>query len=116
MSDILLLENHTAGMSERQKTYFLNDYTNRKRSTGAVVGFALLLGGLGVHQFYLRRHVWGAVYLVSATVGWFIIVPPFVVGVLCIIDACMASSLVSKCNNAIAREIKAEANLLENNA
>ena len=36
---------------------------NQKNKTNAVV-FALLLGGLGVHKFYLGRPVMGIVYLV----------------------------------------------------
>ena len=110
----LAIEQHLEDLpSKRARQHFLQQYSLRKRNAGAVVGFALLLGGLGVHRFYLRQVGLGVVYLVAGTIGWLIIVPPIIVGILCIIDACNSGGLVAKCNHELAREIMNEIATLE---
>ena len=53
---------------------------------------ALLLGGLGIHAFYLGENTKGAVYLCVTIIGLltsiiFIgLIPCFIIGVLCLID------------------------------
>mgnify|MGYP002527944412 CR=1 FL=1 len=53
---------------------------------------ALLLGGLGIHAFYLGENSKGITYLVATIIGWvtsifFIgLIPCFIIGVLCLID------------------------------
>jgi TM2 domain-containing membrane protein YozV len=110
----LIVEQHMDGLpAKRARKYFLQQYSLRKRNPGAVVGFALLLGGLGIHRFYLRQAGIGAAYLLAGTVGWLIIVPPIIVGILCIVDACNSGSLTTACNHTIADEIMDEIATLE---
>ena len=110
----LAIEQHMDDLpSKRARQHFLQQYSLRKRNAGAIVGFALLLGGLGIHRFYLRQTGLGIVYLLAGTIGWAIVIPPFVIGILCIVDACNSGSLAGRCNHEIAREIMDEIALLE---
>ena len=110
----LAIEQHMDDLpSKRARQHFLQQYSLRKRNAGAIVGFALLLGGLGIHRFYLRQTGLGIVYLLAGTIGWAIVIPPIVIGILCIVDACNSSSLAGKCNHEIAREIMDEIAMLE---
>ena len=110
----LAIEQHLEDLpSKRARQHFLQQYSLRKRNAGAVVGFALLLGGLGIHRFYLRQVGLGVVYLVAGTIGWAILIPPIVIGIICIVDACNSGSLVAKCNHELAREIMDEIAALE---
>ena len=49
--------------------------------------FAFFLGWLGVHKFYLGKPGLGALYLVCGTIGWLLILPPFIIGVISLIEA-----------------------------
>nr|BAR30401.1 TM2 domain-containing protein [uncultured Mediterranean phage uvMED] len=110
----LAIEQHMDDLpSKRARQHFLQQYSLRKRNAGAIVGFALLLGGLGIHRFYLRQTGLGIVYLLAGTIGWAIVIPPFVIGILCIVDACNSASLAGRCNHEIAREIMDEIAMLE---
>ena len=110
----LAIEQHMEDLpSKRARQHFLQQYSLRKRNAGAVVGFALLLGGLGIHRFYLRQTGLGIVYLLAGTIGWAIVIPPIVIGIICIIDACNSGGLVAKCNHGLAREIMDEIAMLE---
>ena len=46
----------------------------------------VFLGAFGGHKFYIGEIGWGITYLLSMTVGWFLIVPPIWIGVMLIID------------------------------
>ena len=110
----LAIEQHMEDLpSKRARQHFVQQYSLRKRNAGAVVGFALLLGGLGIHRFYLRQTGLGIVYLLAGTIGWAIVIPPIVIGIICIIDACNSGGLVAKCNHGLAREIMDEIAMLE---
>lgn len=63
----------------------------KKNATGnknkIVAGLlALLFGAVGIHWFYLNRNTKGIVYLLCATIGWLLILPPFIVAILAFID------------------------------
>ena len=47
---------------------------------------AILLGGLGVHKFYLGYHGIGVLYLLIGTVGWILFFPPIVLGVVALVE------------------------------
>jgi TM2 domain-containing membrane protein YozV len=46
----------------------------------------LFLGGVGAHQFYVGNNGRAIWYIVGLTVGWLLIVPPFIVGIQLVID------------------------------
>jgi len=108
MNNALIIKQHCSDFSQDEKLQFQMQLTARQRNTGAGIGLALLLGGLGAHKFYLKDNGLGVLYALMGTVGWVIIVPPFIVAVLSIIDACTMESQVGHFNNALGREIKAE--------
>ena len=76
MIDLITEERVEDLQTKRARKYFLQRYSLRKRNPGAVVAFALLFGGLGIHRFYLRQAGIGAAYLLAGTVGWLVIIPP----------------------------------------
>jgi TM2 domain-containing membrane protein YozV len=47
---------------------------------------AIVLGGLGIHHFYLGNTNWGLIYLGVSIVGSFICVGPFIIWILALID------------------------------
>lgn len=48
---------------------------------------AVFLGLLGAQWFYLRNQQKAILYLLGGTIGWILIVPPFIVAVFCLIEA-----------------------------
>ena len=111
-SSLVLIQQYADGLTSAEKMQFQSQFTTRQRNVGLGVALALLTGGLGVHKFYLGQTGAGIVYAICGTVGWFLVVPPFIVGILCIIDACNMQGAVVKFNNGLAREIKAEIDML----
>ena len=107
-SNALLFKTYTEGLSSDEKLQFQSEFTSRQRTSGLGIVLALLLGGLGAHKFYLKDQTAGIVYALCGTLGWIIIVPPIVIAILSIIDACRMSGEVTKFNNALARELKDE--------
>ena len=107
-SNIVLFQQYTSDLNADQKLQFQSEFTTRQRNNGVGISLALLLGGIGAHKFYLKDSGAGIVYALLGTVGWVLILPPFIVGVLSIVDACKMQGEVIKFNNALAREIKAE--------
>lgn len=91
---------------------FMLLYTPRKKSVGIGVATALLIGGLGVHQFYLGKTGLGIVYLLLGTVGWLLILPPFIVGLMCIVDACSMGKTVNYLNQEAASQLIDELKLI----
>lgn len=108
MSNIVLLQQYSADLTTDEKLQFQSEFTTRQRNTGVGVCLALLVGGIGAHKFYLKDAGSGIVYALLGTVGWVLVIPPIIVGILCIVDACKMQGEVTKFNNALAREIKAE--------
>ena len=50
---------------------------------------ALFLGAIGIHKFYLGYNNQGIIMLLCGTVGWFLLVPPFVIAIIALIEAIM---------------------------
>src|SRR5262249_4452485 len=50
---------------------------------------ALFLGGLGIHKFYLGFSGPGVIMLLLGTLGWVLVVPALVNGVIAFIEAIM---------------------------
>ena len=107
-SNALLFKTYTEGLSGTEKLQFQSEFTSRQRTTGLGIVLALLIGGLGAHKFYLKDQTAGVIYALCGTIGWFIIIPPIVIAILSIIDACRMAGEVTKFNNALARDIKEE--------
>ena len=108
----LLIKEYTADLIGDEKLQFQSEFTTRQRNTGAGIALALLVGGLGVHKFYLKKNTQGLVYALCGTFGWVIIIPPIIIGILCIVDAFKMEPSVVKFNNEIAREIKQEIEIM----
>ena len=111
-SNLALIQQYTTDLSSAEKLQFQTQFTTRQRNVGMGVALALLTGGLGIHKFYLKNNGSGIIYALCGTVGWFLIVPPIIVGILCIVDACNMQGEVVKFNNALAREVRTEIEIL----
>lgn len=78
--------------SERRSDVYMNSgvvapgYVRAPKSRVTAIVLALLLGGIGIHKFYLGRSGWGIVYLLFC---WTFI-PGIVAFVEAIIYACMS--------------------------
>ena len=111
----LLLKEYTSNMTTTEKLQFQAELSSRSRSVGTGIALALLLGGLGAHKFYLRESQAGVVYALMGTVGWMLIIPPFVVAILSIVDACRMGTSVGRCNRLVAQEIHDEITVMRDN-
>ena len=113
MIDLITEERVEDLPTKRARKYFLQQYSLRKRNPGAVVAFALLFGGLGIHRNNNNRHTCGLPARWHCRLA--VIIPPIVIGILSIIDACScySSSLVNVCNHKVADEIIDEIAALE---
>jgi len=80
---------------DKQAAFFLQYNSKRKNPTTAVV-LALLLGGAGIHKFYLGQIGWGIVYLAFC---W-----TYIPGIIAFIEAFTISRTVIQKNREIARE------------
>ena len=107
-SNLILIKQHAADLTTDEKLQFQSELTSRSRNTGVGICLALLLGGVGAHKFYLKESGAGIVYALLGTVGWALVIPPFVVAILSLVDACKMQTEVNKFNTGLAREIKAE--------
>jgi len=58
----------------------------REENGTAIFLLGLFLGGWGVHQFMARNTSRGLVYLLCSTIGAFLVIPPFVIFILVLID------------------------------
>lgn len=66
----------TSNMTDQQRAWFYAEYEHARRDEVIGVVLAIFLGGLGLHQFYLRRTGLGILYLcfcwtgVPVIAGW----------------------------------------------
>jgi biopolymer transport protein ExbD len=58
-------------LSDKDLAIFNADLQRRSKSTGFTYVLWFLLGGLGVHNFYMGKAHWGLLYLVLGVFGWF---------------------------------------------
>jgi len=106
MSEMLIYEQALLeGLSSRQKAIYLSEMEKRKKSKVVAVVLALVLGNGGIHQFYLRRPIWGIVYLVFC---W-----TFVPAVIALIECFgFIQKRVDELNKSIASEAVQRAQML----
>ncbi|MFC0266325.1 TM2 domain-containing protein [Alloscardovia macacae] len=57
---------------------------NKNKVLAAVLAF--FLGGFGVHNFYLGRTGRGIAQLLMCTIGWLLIIPPFIAGIWAFVE------------------------------
>lgn len=63
-------------------------YVNPDAKSRMVAGLlALFLGGLGIHNFYLGYNGKAMAQLLLSTVGWLILIGPFISGVWALVEA-----------------------------
>lgn len=66
------------------------------KSRGVAALLALFLGGFGVHMFYVGKTGAGVLFLLCTLIGWMILfIPPFLVGVVSLIQAIMLFTMSS---------------------
>jgi TM2 domain-containing membrane protein YozV len=59
---------------------------DREKNKWVAVILCFLLGWLGIHKFYLNKTSAGIAMLVLATLGWILIIPPFVIAFISFIE------------------------------
>ena len=87
----------TKKMSASEKFAFYNEYNLRKKDPAIGVSLALIVGGLGIHRFWLGEMKAGFTYLIFC---WTII-PIF----FAIVDAACMGDMCRKHNNQVAKEL-----------
>jgi TM2 domain-containing membrane protein YozV len=60
---------YTASMNEQQRAWFYAEYQQASKEEIVGVLLALFLGSFGIHKFYLRQNVAGALYLIFSWTG-----------------------------------------------
>jgi TM2 domain-containing membrane protein YozV len=60
---------YTANMNDQQRAWFYAEYERARKDEVIGVLLAILLGGFGVHHFYLRRDGLGILYLIFSWTG-----------------------------------------------
>lgn len=87
----------TARLTPDQRILFDPQFTQERKSAGAGILLALLLGGLGAHRFYMNQIGWGLLYLAFC---WTLI--PMLVA---LVEAFLMPSRVGRHNRAVAARI-----------
>ena len=111
-SDLRIINAAKRELEPQQAQQFMLLFQPKKKSVGVGVLLALFLGGLGAHHFYLGKTTTGVVYLLCGTVGWLLILPPIVIAIACIFDACTMGSTVKQHNEDAATQLIDELKLL----
>lgn len=60
---------YTATMNSQQRAWFLAEYEHVRKNEVVGVLFALLLGGFGIHRFYMGQNGLGVLYLLFSWTG-----------------------------------------------
>lgn len=84
-------------LSDNEKLLFLNEFNNTKKSTAAGVLFALFLGGVGAHHYYLGNIGLGITY----TIFFWTWIP----ALIALIECFLMSGRVKKFNDNKMQEI-----------
>ncbi|WP_114390415.1 TM2 domain-containing protein [Notoacmeibacter marinus] len=81
-------------------------YDANRRSTGVAYLLWAFLGALGVHRFYLKSNIIGAVILISTLLSFVTVGLTFIItAIILLIDLFMIPSLTRKRNLAVADRI-----------
>ena len=67
-------------LSDKDLVIFNAELQRRSKSTVLAYVLWFLLGGLGVHKFYMGKVRWGLIYLVLGVFGWFFFLAGLVAG------------------------------------
>jgi TM2 domain-containing membrane protein YozV len=113
-NDLAMITYAKGELSPEELKQFMMLYPTRKKSVSTGVLFALLLGGLGAHKFWLGQNGLGVLYLLCGTIGWVIVVPPLIIGIICLIEACTMGDTVRTANMDEGRALIQEIQLLRN--
>ena len=111
-SDLRIINAAKRELGPQQAQQFMFLFQPKKKSVGAGVLLALFLGGLGAHHFYLGKTTSGVVYLLCGTLGWFLILPPIIIGLASIVDACTMGGTVKQHNEDVATQLIDQLKLL----
>ena len=66
MDNITRLEN----LTDKQVSIFNGEIERNKKSTATAYLLLIFLGAIGAHKFYLKKPVWGVLYLIFCIIGW----------------------------------------------
>lgn len=107
-TDLALITYAKSELTREELNQFMLLMPARQKSSSTGILFALLLGGLGAHKFYFNEPGVGVAYLLCGTLGWFLIVPPIILAIICIVDACRMSETVRRANTSAGRALVQE--------
>jgi TM2 domain-containing membrane protein YozV len=112
-SDNLAMIQYAKGELEPDELrQFMMLYPGRQKQAGTGIAFALLLGMFGGHKFWLGQNGAGVGYLLCGTIGWALVVPPIILSIIVIVDACQMGSTVKTYNTSQGRQLVQEMQLL----
>lgn len=87
-------------------------FANRQKKTWVAYLLLILLGGLGIHRFYLGLSTSGAIYVALFVIGFILPVTFLAIGVWYIVDIFLIPKLVDEANLNVRSDIKLEINSL----
>ena len=112
-TQLQLIQHAKDELSPPMLRQYMSMIDGRSKSTGVGIALALLIGGLGAHKFYTGENVAGIAYLLTATVGWVLVVPPIIIAVLCIVDAFMMKKTITNYNKVQGYRLVDELKMIE---
>ena len=111
-SNLNILNYAKGELEPAELSQFMMTFQSQQKTTSTGVLLALLLGGFGAHKFWNNETGAGVIYLLCGTLGWFIVVPPIIIAIMCIVDACQMSKTVERANLSCARQLVEEFKIL----
>ncbi len=67
--------------------FIIHTATGNSKNKIVAALLAFFFGLWGVHKFYLGQTTGGIILLLCGTVGWLLVIPPFVAGLIALIEA-----------------------------
>lgn len=80
-------------------------FNARRKSQGAVIALALLLGGVGAHRWYLGDTKTGWIFVALFVSGFFLVIPWVVALVWSLVDALNSRALTNAANERVWSEL-----------
>ena len=99
-----LLIQYGQDLPDDRRRRFHHIYMSRRKDVTPAVLFALFLGGIGAHHFYLGHTVLGVVFILFF---W-----SFIPAIIALIEAIFMSATVKGKNEQIAQNVLSEINLI----